>query len=345
MELKSLICELCSLTGPSGFENSVSRRCAELLAPYVDEMHTDVMGNLIARKKCGQSGARTIMLDAHMDEIGFIVTGYDKGFLRFGDIGGVDPRMLPALEVRVLTEGEPLFGVIDTLPPHVLASDDMGKTIDAKKLCIDVGLTQEEAEQRVPLGTPVSFAGGVQELGSNVLCGKTMDDRACLAVIIKAMELLSSYELNVDVVCLIAVQEEVGLRGAVTGAYSVHPDMAITLDVTHAYTPDAKKTETVEFGSGAVIARGPNMNRALTEQLIAAAKAKGLTHQIEVIPGQSGTNAWAIQVSREGVATALLSVPLKYMHTPVETLDLRDAQSAVDILVAGIAGMEADENA
>ena len=344
MELKSLISELCSLTGPSGFENPVARRCAELLAPWVDEMHTDPMGNLIAVRRCGKPGARTLMLDAHMDEIGFIVTGYEKGFLRFADIGGVDPRMLPALEVRVLTEGEPLYGVIDTLPPHVLDSDDMGKTIDAKKLCIDVGLTQEEAEQRVPLGTPVSFAGGCRELGQNVLCGKTMDDRACLAVIIRTMEALSGCQLDVDVVCLVAVQEEVGLRGAVTGSYAVHPDMAVTLDVTHAWTPDAKKSETVRFGGGAAIAKGPNMNRALTEKLIAAAKERELPYQIEVIPGQSGTNAWAIQVSREGVATALLSVPLKYMHTPVETLDLRDAQSAVDILVSFITGLEGEKN-
>lgn len=345
MELKSLIGELCSLTGPSGFENDVARRCAELLSPYVDEIYTDPMGNLIARRRCGKPGAKTLMLDAHMDEIGFIVTGYDKGFLRFGNIGGVDPRMLPALEVRVLTEGEPVYGVIDTLPPHVLDSDDMGKTIDAKKLCIDVGLTQEEAQQRIPLGTPVAFAGGCRELGRDVLCGKTMDDRACLAVIIKAMEMLSGCELDADIVCLVAVQEEVGLRGAVTGAYSVCPDMAITLDVTHAHTPDAKKSETVQFGGGAAIAKGPNMNRALTEAIIAAAKEKELQHQIEVIPGQSGTNAWAIQVSRAGVATALISIPLKYMHTPVETLDLRDAQSAADILVAFITGLGDEKNA
>ncbi|MGI6029296.1 MAG: M42 family metallopeptidase [Candidatus Heteroscillospira sp.] len=344
MELKKLISELCSLTGPSGFEDKIMRRCAELLAPYTDEMHTDAMGNLIAVRRCGKPGAKTLMLDAHMDEIGFIVTGYDKGFLRFANIGGVDPRMLPALEVRVLTP-EPMYGVIDILPPHVLDAEDRDKTIDAKKLCIDVGLSREEAEARIPLGTPVSFAGGCRELGENVLCGKTMDDRACLAVIIKAMEMLSGCELDVDVAVLVAVQEEVGLRGAVTGAYSVAPDYAITLDVTHAYTPDAKKSETVKFGGGAAIAKGPNMNRAITEAVISAADKRGIAYQIEVVPGQSGTNAWAIQVSRAGVATALISVPLKYMHTPVETLDVHDAQSAADILAAYITGMEGEENA
>ena len=341
MELKSLITELCSLSGPAGFEGSVNEYCARALEPYVDEMHTDAMGNLIAIRRCGKPGARKLMLDAHMDEIGFIVTGYDKGFLRFAQLGGVDPRMLPAREVRVLAEGETYYGVIDTMPPHVLDSGDMSKSIDAKKLCIDVGFTQEEAQEKIPLGTPVVFAGSCRELGENVLCGKTMDDRACLAAIIKTMELIFGCDIDMDVVVLVATQEELGMRGAITGAYGVNPDYAISLDVTHAYTPDAKKTETVKFGGGAAIARGPNMNRSLTEDIIRCAKAKEIPYQLEVISGCSGTNAWVIQISRDGVATALISIPVKYMHSPVETLNMADAQSAVDILVAYIIGREA----
>ena len=341
MELKSLITELCSLSGPAGFEGSVNEYCARALEPYVDEMHTDAMGNLIAIRRCGKPGAKKLMLDAHMDEIGFIVTGYDKGFLRFAQLGGVDPRMLPAREVRVLAEGETYYGVIDTMPPHVLDSGDMSKSIDAKKLCIDVGFTQEEAQEKIPLGTPVVFAGSCRELGENVLCGKTMDDRACLAAIIKTMELISGCDIDMDVVVLVATQEELGMRGAITGAYGVNPDYAISLDVTHAYTPDAKKTETVKFGGGAAIARGPNMNRSLTEDIIRCAKAKEIPYQLEVISGCSGTNAWVIQISRDGVATALISIPVKYMHSPVETLNMADAQSAVDILVAYIIGREA----
>ena len=341
MELKSLITELCSLSGPAGFEGSVNEYCARALEPYVDEMHTDAMGNLIAIRRCGKPGAKKLMLDAHMDEIGFIVTGYDKGFLRFAQLGGVDPRMLPAREVRVLAEGETYYGVIDTMPPHVLDSGDMSKSIDAKKLCIDVGFTQEEAQEKIPLGTPVVFAGSCRELGENVLCGKTMDDRACLAAIIKTMELISGCDIDMDIVVLVATQEELGMRGAITGAYGVNPDYAISLDVTHAYTPDAKKTETVKFGGGAAIARGPNMNRSLTEDIIRCAKAKEIPYQLEVISGCSGTNAWVIQISRDGVATALISIPVKYMHSPVETLNMADAQSAVDILVAYIIGREA----
>ena len=311
--------------------------------PYVDELKVDPLGNLIAIRRCGKTGAKTLMLDAHMDEIGFIVTGYDKGFLRFSCLGGIDPRMLPAREIKILTH-EPIYGVIDTLPPHVLDAEDMDKTIEAKKLCIDVGMSQEEAQKRIPLGTPAVFAGGCAELGEDILCGKALDDRACISVIIKTMERLKECDLEVDLVCLIAVQEELGLRGAVTGAFSVCPDYAITLDVTHAYTPDAKKTETMKMGDGAAIAVGPNMSRTMTAEIIEIAKKKNIPYQIEVIPGQSGTNAWAIQISREGVATALISIPLKYMHSPVETMDLTDAMSAVDILMAFITGIEEDTN-
>ena len=345
MELKELICSLSAMSGPSGFESPVAERVRELLTACTDEQRADAMGNLIAVKRCGKSGAHTIMIDAHMDEIGFIVTGYDKGFLRFGCLGGIDPRMLPAREVMVLTQPEPMFGVIDTLPPHVLESGDSDKTIDAKKLCIDVGLTQEEAEARIPLGTPAVFASGCRELAGGAVCGKSLDDRACLAVVINVMQRLAGCELGVDVVCLAAVQEELGMRGAVTAAFSVAPDYAVTLDVTHALTPDAKKTETVAFGGGAAIALGPNMNRAMTDDIIAAAKNAAIPYQIEVVPGQSGTNAWATQIARSGVATALISIPLKYMHTPVETIDIADAQSAADILVEYITQLEADTNA
>ncbi|MEG1316585.1 MAG: M42 family peptidase, partial [Oscillospiraceae bacterium] len=138
MLLKDLIFDLCGLAAPSGFEDNAFKRISELLSPYVDEIKTDAMGNLIAVKKCGRENAKRLMLDAHMDEIGFIITDIEKGFLRFSSIGGVDPRMLPTREVRVLID-PPIFGVIDTMPPHALSSEDMDKSIDAKKLFIDVG--------------------------------------------------------------------------------------------------------------------------------------------------------------------------------------------------------------
>ena len=331
MELKKLTMELCSLAGPSGFESAVFDYIAEYIRPFADEVKTDVMGNLMAVKRCGKLGAKTVLLDAHMDEIGFIVTAVEDGFLKFATLGGVDPRMLPAREVRILTE-PPLFGVIDTMPPHALSKEDMEKAVEADKLYIDVGLSQEEAEKLVPPGTPVVYAAGCEELGTDQLCGKSLDDRSCAAILMKSFEELSARDLNYDLVLLISTQEEVGGRGAMTGAWNAAPDYAIVVDVTHAKTPDAKDV-TTELGKGAAIGIGPNMNRAMTRRLFELAEERGIPVQPEVCPGRSGTNAEEIQVSRMGVATALVSLPIKYMHTPLEAARLDDMDSVRRLVV------------
>ncbi|MEG0777356.1 MAG: M20/M25/M40 family metallo-hydrolase [Oscillospiraceae bacterium] len=331
MLLKDLIFDLCGLAAPSGFEDNAFKRISELLSPYVDEIKTDAMGNLIAVKKCGRENAKRLMLDAHMDEIGFIITDIEKGFLRFSSIGGVDPRMLPTREVRVLID-PPIFGVIDTMPPHALSSEDMDKSIDAKKLFIDVGLSEDEAKRRIPLGTPAVFAGGCISLAENIISGKALDDRACVAIIIKAMENLFEKDLGADIYCLISSQEELGMRGATTGIYGIDPDFAIAIDVTHAATPDSKKGETMEMSRGVAIGVGPSMNRSITNALFETARKNKLSFQTEVMGGSSGTNGWVFQVSREGVSTAVLSLPIKYMHSPVETMDLADAEAIVSLL-------------
>ncbi len=331
MLLKELITDLCGLSAPSGFEERAFTRAKELLSPYVDEIKTDALGNLIAMKRCGKADAKTLMFDAHMDEIGLIVTGIEKGFLRFANIGGIDPRMLPAREIKLLTE-TPIFGVIDTMPPHALSEEDMDRTIDAKKLFIDIGMSDEEAKKRVPLGTPAVFAGGVDELNEHVLCGKSLDDRSCVAIIIKTMELLSEKDLNVDLCCLFSTQEELGTRGAITGAYGAEPDYAIALDVTFASTPDSKKSEVLEMRKGPAIGMGPSMNRNITNRLIKTAQEKNIPYQLEIMGGDSGTNGWVIQVCREGVVTGIVSLPIRYMHSPVETMDISDAEAIVSLL-------------
>ena len=185
MELTELTRTLCTLPGPSGFEEPVRLWLEDYLKDIADEVRTDALGNCIAFKRCGKPGAKMVLLDAHMDEIGFVVTGATDGFLKFAMLGGVDQRMLPAREVRVLTE-PPLFGVIDVLPPHVLTAEEKEKAFEPDKLYIDVGLTQEEAEKLAPVGTPVVYASDFLELGEDKLCCKAMDDRACAAIIIKA---------------------------------------------------------------------------------------------------------------------------------------------------------------
>lgn len=331
MELKETIMTLAKSYGPAGFEGPAIRTAENLLRPYVDETYTDTMGNLIGWRRCGKENAPVVMVDAHMDEIGLIVTGYDKGFLRFQTLGGVDPRMLPALEVLVLAE-KPLYGVIDALPPHVLSAEEREKPVPMDKLFIDVGLSEEEAKKAVPLGTPVVFNVPCTELGGHQICGKSLDDRSCAAILIHVLEKTMGKKFPFDLAVLLSVQEEVGLRGAMPGAYAVNPEAAIIVDVTHGKTPDASKAKTLAMNGGAAIGVGPNMARSVSDKLEELAAAHKIPYQLEVMSGRTGTNAWNIQVSREGVATGVLSLPLKYMHTPVEVIDLRDAESIVELI-------------
>jgi len=332
MQLKDVITELSSIAGPSGSEGAVAKRVSELLAPYMDEVRSDNLGNVIGYKGCGKKGAKKLLLDAHIDEIGLIVTGVEEGFLKFSAIGNVDSMVLPAHQVRVLAD-PPLFGVIGAMPVHALTSEDMNKPLKMEDLFIDVGMSQKEAVKAVPLGTPIVFeirCGGLQ---GDVLAGKALDNRACMAVVIDALSSLRDKELDVDLIVMGSAQEELGHRGAMTGAFASAPDYALVLDVTHAKTPDYKKENALNFGGGAAIGVGPNIARRLSDKLMAISKEKGIPYQIEPMGGSSGTNAWVVQTSREGIATAVVSLPLKYMHTPVETMKLSDAE-AVSRLIA-----------
>ena len=343
MELREMIPALCALSGPSGFEGSVADRVEELLRPYTDEIRRDVLGSVIAVRRCGREGARKLLLDAHMDEIGFIVTGAEDGFIRFQTLGGVDPRMLPASGIRFLTE-PPIYGVVSVMPVHALKEDEREKPMKIEDLAIDCGLTQAEAERLLPPGTPAVYDAEPAILGEHSVCAKTQDDRACLSAIIRAMELLKDEALDIDVYVLASTQEEVGLRGAEIAAFSVFPDWGIAVDVSHAATPDCSDWRTQKLGEGPVISRGPNMNRALTDLAIRAAEENGIKYQICVEPGgDSGTNTAVIQTAREGVATALFSLPLKYMHTPVEITDLRDGEALARLIAETVRLMSGGE--
>lgn len=330
MTLSDTIIKLSSVSAPSGFEDAAAEAITELISPYADEVSTDVLGNVIALRSCGRPEAKRLMLCAHMDEVGLIIRGEEKGFLRFSTLGGLDARILPARVIKILAN-PPIFGVIDTLPPHVLSGEEMEKSIDTEKLFIDAGLSSEEARRLAPPGTPAVFAGGCDSLLDKELCGKALDNRVCVAILIRLFELLADEILDVDVYALFSVQEEVGLRGSRTGAFSIAPDCCLTLDTTHAQTPDGKPGRSMKMGGGAAIAVGPAMNRALTDKLISLAKEAGICNQIEVEPGNPGADCWEIQVSRAGVKSALCSVPVKYMHSAVETVSLSDAEAVLKL--------------
>jgi len=333
MNVFDTIKELCELPGPAGFEEVVAARMKAILEPNMDETWIDVLGNVIGVKRCGKENARKLLFDAHIDEIGLIVTSVEEGFLRFSKLGGFDARVIPASGVILQTE-PPLYGVISVLPPHILKEEDTKKNFKIEDMFIDVGLTHEEATRLVSPGTHGVVAHSVRSFGEKLICGKAIDDRAGLVAILRALELLKDTDLDVDIYVMASVQEEVGVRGATTGAYAIAPDHCVVVDVDHAKTPDAKSSDTdVVLGDGVVISRGPNMNPMLTDKMIDLAKDKEIKYQINVCPGgSSGTNARAIQVSREGVATALLSIPLKYMHSVNELASLEDLECVAQLL-------------
>ena len=329
--------KLSHTDAPSSYETAAAELAAELLKPFVDEISVDALGNVIAIKHGSGENKKRVMLDAHIDEVGFIITGYNEGFLRFAPLGGIDARLLPAMTIKILTD-PPVFGVVDVLPPHILRGEDTEKAIKLEDLYIDIGRTQEEAEKLVPLGTPAVYAAKTMELGEHQLAGKAFDDRACFAAIVRALELLGDTKLDFDLFILASTQEELGRRGAGTATFAAKPDYCVILDVDFAKTPDSKPHQGKPLGSGVVIARGPNMNRTFTDKLIAIAKSEEIAHTISVEPGDSGTNARVIQTANSGICTALLGVPLKYMHSPNETLDIRDVEAAAQLVAAALKG-------
>ena len=338
MDYQGILSRLCALPGPSGFESPVARAAADLLAPLVDEVKIDKMGTLVGIRRCGREGAPKLLLDAHLDEIGFIVTGHEEGYLRIAPLGGVDPRMLPDRELTVLTE-PPLFGVVACLPPHVQTSEDMGKAPAIRDMYLDVGLTQEEARKRIPIGTPAVYRAGCAPLGKDLLCGKALDDRACFAILLDALEQVRGEDLDVDLFVLGSTQEETHSTGAITAAYGLVPDLCVAVDVTHGDSPDAPKEKTFKLGGGPVIGVGPNCTKWMSRRMGEKGKELGLDCPPEVMSGHSGTNGWDLQISREGVATAVLSLPLRYMHTPVETVHRRDLTDTARLLAAFIRGL------
>jgi len=331
LDIHEVLRELSMTAGPSGFEQTVAQRAARLMMPYVDEVGTDALFNVFGIKRSKKEGARKLLFSAHLDEIGLMVTKIEDGFLRFRTIGGIDPRILPAKEIKVLTD-PPVFGVIGALPPHLQTKDENKKPIPLEKLSIDVGMTQEEAEKLIPIGTPAVFAEKAVELQPPYFSGKAMDDRACFVILLRMLELLKDEELDVDLIVQASSQEEVGARGATVGAFRHNPDYAIAVDVTHGQTPDAPKDRTFKLGGGACISMGPNTNRKLAKTLIKLAKANEIPWQPEVMEGRTGTDAWPMQVTQKGVATAVVSLPLKYMHTPAEVINTDDLENAAKLL-------------
>lgn len=330
MNYYDIIEKLCAVPSASGFEQNARDTVVELMSEIGLDTSSDAMGNVYGILKCSNPNAKSILLDAHFDEIGFMVTGHKKGFIQFATLGGVDPRVLPARRVTILSD-KPMTGVFTCLPPHLQAAEDMDASFDIKDIYVDAGLSEEEAEKLVPIGTPMVFASDCVKLSNDYISGRALDDRAGLAALLGAVESLKNEKLNIDVVLCASVQEEVGCRGAQIAGYRIDPTWALAVDVTHGTTPDSGKAITFTLGSGTAIGIGPNFNRELSDKLKKLADEKDISHTVEVCSGESGTNAWPLQVSRDGISTCLLSIPLRYMHTPCETMCLRDVDATAQL--------------
>lgn len=336
--MEKLIQHLSDLRGISGYESRTNREIARLFKPFSDSVEIDALGSVIACKKCGIENAPKVMIEAHIDEIGLMVTSItDEGFLTFTDVGGVDERILPSLEVRVHGKLD-VYGVIGVMPKELT---DATKSYKLSDMAIDTGLDAETVKSLISVGDSISLPQSVGMLGKKQLSAKTMDDRASVAALIGAMKKLRGEKLECDVYAVAAVQEEVGCRGGKTTSFAINPDMAIAVDVTHGITPD-NSTNAFKVGSGTVISKGPNLHPLLTERLIETAKDKNIKHSIDIDGGCTGTDAWEIQVSGGGIPTALLSIPLKYMHTSVETLAVSDVKATASLLAEFILGLESD---
>ena len=317
--------KLSDLRGISGFEYRISEKIADMFKPYCDEIHFDNLGNIIILKK-GKTSKTKIMLEAHMDEIGLMVSDIDEnGFIKFINIGGVDQRILPSSEV-VIHGVRDINGVIGAKPPHLQGAGESDKSIKIQDMAIDTGLSVDEIKKVISIGDSITLSQSVGELKNNNISLKTLDDRAGVAAILEVFKRID--KIDADLYASISTQEEVGLRGAKISSFEIFPDMAIAIDVCHAITPDNSKNA-FESGSGTVITIGPNIHPKMADKLFEISKKYDIKTNTDVDDGDTGTDAWAIQVAKTGIPTALLSIPLKYMHTSVETMSLDDFEATI----------------
>lgn len=330
----------------TGSEVAVATLVRERLADVADEVSTDVMGSVHATLK-GAGAAPSVMLAAHMDEIGLMVTYVsDDGFLSVSAVGGVDAAILPGMRVDVHTANGPLRGVVGRKPIHLIEADERTKVTPLSDLVIDLGLPAKKVKKRVRIGDVITFGVGFERFGRGMAVSRAFDDKCGVWIATRVMEELKAQGgAEGDFIAAATVQEEIGTRGAITSTYGVNPDVGLAFDVTHATDyPGISKTKygDIRCGGGPVIARGPNINSVVFERLVAAAEAEGIAYQLEAEPSVTGTDARSIQVSREGKACGLISVPLRYMHTPTEVVALSDLEDTVRLIVRFVRDLDAD---
>lgn len=330
MDIRKTLELLTGSVGVSGAENAASQTALDLLREYAPDAQCDAFGNVTALIPAQDASAPTLMLDAHIDQIGFIVSYIDAdGFLRVGACGGPDMRIMLAQSVTVHGVRK-IRGVVSTLPPHVSA--DHTRVPEVGEISVDIGMTREEAEKAVPLGSRVTVDSAFRELSEGVVSAASIDDRSGVCAVLCALDKLRGRKLRYNLAVCFSAQEETGERGVKGAAFRMRPDEAIAVDVSFGRTPDSVPHETAPLGSGAMIGYSAVLDRGMSDALKSAAEKSGIPYTIEVMPSSTGTNADSIAVSRAGVKCCTLSIPIRYMHTPTETVRLCDIESVAGLI-------------
>lgn len=343
LDVKEHLKTLVEAHAPSGHEEPIREIIRSVWKPLTNRMEQDKLGSLIGIKQATHpvKPARKIMLAAHMDEIGLMVRDVVDGFIFVHRISGVDARVMMAQPVMVHGR-KPLPGLVSTVPPHLLKADARKKYPSFDELVIDVGLPAKEVADLVQIGDLITPDVPMIELNGKKVAAKAMDDRACVAAVTACLDALQGMHHQWDVYATATVQEETGLLGATTAAFHIKPDIAIALDVTFAPQPGVDAESACEMGGGPGLGIGPNFHPKLIDKLKETARIHEIKVQDDVIPGASGTDAWAIQVAQDGIPTALLEIPSRNMHSPVETVDIRDIERCGRLMAHFIAGLDAD---
>ncbi len=333
--LKSII----SVSGLSAYETPVARLIEEKWRPLVDEISTSRVGSLHALKRGHAKGKRpAIMVATHMDAIGLIVTRIEEGLLHVSDIGGVDPRILPGTPVIVHGKRD-LPGVAVMPPLKTLPEHDRSNAVGLSHVLIDVGLLPSAVNNSVRVGDTISFDTQPVELAGEVISGHSLDNRASLAALTVCLEDLQGKSHAWDVWAVATTQEEENFAGAATSAYQLQPDLAVVVDVTFAKGPGANGWEAFGLGKGPTLGWGANLHPFLFERFKELAERLEIPVSTDVMPSHSGTDAYAIQVAREGIPSMVVSIPLRYMHTPVEMVAIKDVLRAGRLLAEFICGL------
>lgn len=333
MESKKFLELLCNSNGVSGYEDNLKNIIIDNFKTYCDDIEVDKLGNIIGFKK-GASAENNpkIMLAAHMDEIGLMVKDIEEnGFLRFTNIGGIDPRTILGQEVIVHGKKD-LFGVIGSKPPHLQDEEERDKAITIEDMIIDVGFPKDKLEKFISVGDTITINRRLLNLKNDRMAGKALDDRAGIVSLLECLKELHKTNHEPDVYVVATVQEEVGMAGAFTSSYKINPDIGIAVDVGFGTTPELNNSNSIELGKGAGITLGGNIHPTLREKLICIANEYNISHQLEITPGATGTDARAMQITREGIPSLVISIPLRYMHTSVEVVDIVDIKNTGKLL-------------